>query len=94
MSVSYAHWFSASSFFWHRTEGGRCADLILLSPEAAGFRLSLPLLHLPFVYFKVRKRARADGGEKTHIRCVSEAALVHHERHFCPGLKYIALTSP
>lgn len=38
-SVLCAHWFGASSF-WHHAEGGRCADLILLSPGAAGFRFA------------------------------------------------------
>lgn len=52
--------------------GGGGADLILLSSGAAVFRcvpatLLLLLLHLPFVYFKVRKKGRVDGGRKPHF---------------------------
>lgn len=58
-------------------EGGRCAHLILLSSGAAAFSFLcvfsffsfLPatvLLHLPFVYFKVRKRGERMVGE-SHI---------------------------
>lgn len=58
----------ASRVSWQETERGRCADLILLSSGAAAFRFvpATVLLHLPFVYFKVRKRGERMVGE-THI---------------------------
>lgn len=52
------------------------------------------LLHLPFVYFKVRKRGERMVGE-THIffslRVLLYSPQLPHERHFCLAVKYIAL---
>lgn len=86
----------ASRVSWQETERGRCADLILLSSGAAAFRFvpATVLLHLPFVYFKVRKRGERMVGE-THIfsslRVLLCSPQLPHERHFCPAVKYIAL---
>lgn len=94
MSGLCAHWFSASSFLAPHWRGKVCRFNFA---ESGGrrFSFSLPLRCCTCLLFILRSEKEGERMvEKTHIRCVSEAALVRHERHFCPALKYIALTSP
>lgn len=62
----------------HSQGGGGCADLILLSSEAAAFRVvpATVLLHLPFVYSKVRKKRGADGGREPTVSPLRGCACV------------------
>lgn len=82
---------------WQAADGGKvCRFNFLLSSEAAALRFvpATVLLHLPFVYFKVRKRGERMVGE-THIfssqRVLLYSPQLPHERHFCLAVKYIAL---